>query len=147
MKPTILLIHSQPEELYRELKKEIGMEAHIRTAVSGLDGLYDMQVLNPALVLVDSALPDLSGMSVATIIKDMETPCLVYLIGIKDTALMEHTKADRYIDVQTAWPLLCMQISTDLHPLLLPEASDSLLNAVQIQKDMLPKAIIEKMKG
>lgn len=99
------------------------------------------QQYHPLIVLVDEDLPDFNGMSIATILKDVENAprCLVYLLI--QSNLLEHTRADRYIAAATPQDILVEQIRADFELLTRQEASESYQNAVKMQNDMLPRAI------
>lgn len=124
----------------QSIEEQFGEWANVISSTTGLSGFFKFQRYNPRIVVVDESLPDINGMSVATIIKDTVrgTHSLIYLLTAGE--LWEHTRADRFIQ-KTGEALLMKQLKTDIHKLEHKEKSDSLLNAIQMQNDMLPKAI------
>ena len=140
--PSILLIQTQPENLADRLQKIFGESVQIRASTTGLSGLDAYQQHHPFIVLVDSELPDLSGMSVATILSDIENAPhrLIYLLV--HGPLLEHTRADRYVLADTPHDILLQQIQTDVNQMIGQKTSESYQDAVQMQNDMLPRAIV-----
>ena len=141
MKPNILVIRTNPDEMVQSIEEAFGESVDVITATTGLAGFFNYQQYNPCIVLVDESLPDMNGMSVATIIKDTAggAKSLVYLFI--EGQLWEHTRADRFISKPEDKGLLLKQLKTDIKKINRDKPSDSLLNAIQQQNDMLPKAI------
>ena len=141
MIPSILLIQKEPQLLADRLQELLGQSVQIRASTTGMAGMDAYQQYHPLIVLVDEDLPDFSGMSIATILKDIENAprSLVYLLIRNE--LLEHTRADRYIAAVTPQNILVEQIRADFELLTHQEASESYQNAVKMQNDMLPRAI------
>lgn len=113
---SILVIKKEHEKFIEHLKYGLNSKAAkaaIYGAATGLDGLFQCQTLKPEIVIIDTELGDLNGMTVSSIIKD-NYECrhtLVYLIGVD--YLLENTKADRYIHSHTPYEILIAQIRRD----------------------------------
>lgn len=110
---SILVIKQDAEKFIESLRYGLENKADIYSAATGLDGLLMCQNLKPGIVIIDTNLEDLNGMTVSSIIKD-NYECrysLVYLIGID--CLLENTKADRYINSKIPYEILIAQIKRD----------------------------------
>lgn len=69
----ILLIDPKPDTIQGWLTRWLSSyPAKLHVATNGLDGLRDAELLFPGLVLINCDLPDMSGMSVSTILKDSQ---------------------------------------------------------------------------
>lgn len=141
MIPSILLIKKDSQSLVDRLQELLGNSVRIRASTTGMDGLDAYQQYHPLIVIVDEDLPDFNGLSIATILKDVENEpcCLVYLLI--HNALLEHTRADRYIAANIPMDIFLAQIRTDFKLLMRQETSESYQNAIRMQNDMLPRAI------
>lgn len=147
MTPSILLIQQKPDSpdsLADRLQEIFDGSARILSATHGLTGLAIYQQHQPAIVVIDEDLQDLSGMSVSTILADMEDKkeSLLYLLIRRH--LLDHTKADRFFAANTPIDILAAQLQRDLARLTQKPKSESYLNAVQMQRDMLPRKICTK---
>lgn len=142
MRPSILVVHQEPEMLVEQLNKKIGNQVRISAVTTGMDGLCQFRILRPMMIIIDNDLPDIYGMSVASIIKDTEDgpECLVYVLGIKH--VMQNTKADFLIGIQSNLDIFCTQVHNDLQSkLLCKKQSEGMLKAIEMQNDMLPQPI------
>lgn len=116
-KISVLIIKTSPEHFFEKLRSRLPASISLQIAKTGMTGLAQCQKLKPAIVIVDTNLPDLHGMSIATTIKD-NYECrhsTVYLIGIEN--LLDNTKADRYIYKDTPFEILLAQLQRDLNQL------------------------------
>lgn len=93
----ILLIDPKPDTIQGWLTRWLSSyPAKLHVATNGLDGLRDAELLFPGLVLINCDLPDMSGMSVSTILKDSQNgpKMRTYLYNVGQ--IYENTKADYF---------------------------------------------------
>ena len=67
---SILVIKQDAEKFIESLRYGLENKADIYSAATGLDGLLMCQNLKPGIVIIDTNLEDLNGMTVSSIIKD-----------------------------------------------------------------------------
>lgn len=94
----ILVISPNADEIARPLKIALSKYAvNVYTANSGMAGFELFSANLPCMILVDAELPDIPGMSLASIFKDTEHGgnLAVYIYNIKGP-LLYNTKADAY---------------------------------------------------
>ena len=143
MIPAIVLIMSEPYELYDNLQKAIDINANIHTARSGIAGLRLIQMYTPVIIIIDDELPDIRGGSLSTIIKDFSNPLdsLVYIINVRSN-ILPNTKADYLISSDCSTDSLIKNIinnfNTKMLQILQREAYE---NAIIIQNKMLPEKV------
>ena len=114
----------------------------IKTVSTAIDGLSFISLYDPMLIIIDNELPDMPGMSIASIVKDstkLHNPT-VYLYNL--TRLYPNTKADNYFFK----PLPFDDFSTILFEYLEFKFNDvlskgSITNAVMDQSSKIPKPI------
>ena len=95
---SVLVVSPKAEAIARPLEIALSRYAvAVRMSASGMEGFEIISRESPCMVIVDADLPDLPGMSFASIIKDMENggKTCVYLYNIKGPLLF-NTKADAY---------------------------------------------------
>ena len=147
MIPKILLIKDVPAPMAGKMGKVFGDDAEIVTAESGLSGIFAFQREKPWLTVIDENLPDVSGLSVSTILKDTEVENSIIYLLVR-THVLENTKADRLYDAKTSPSILMEQMKRDLS--FLHEkiegggTNDGLEYASYQQMKMLPSFIYEK---
>ena len=113
MIPKILLIKDVPAPMAGKMGKVFGDDAEIVTAESGLAGIFAFQREKPWLTVIDENLPDVSGLSVSTILKDTEVENSIIYLLVR-THVLENTKADRLYDAKTSPSILMEQMKRDL---------------------------------
>lgn len=112
---------------------------HVSTAVTGLQGFVRFNEDLPALIIVEHDLPDLSGMSFSSIIKDMEKGSLstIYVLGV--TSLLQNAKADYYFPKEINKDLFAMQLRTFFdRQFMIAQHSDEIARAKMKQNEFLP---------
>lgn len=146
-KPVILLVQRKTDELYESLLYSFEGRCRIRCVHDGMSGLRECQLLKPAIVFIEDELPDISGMTISTTIKDMgvNQDTLVYLIGIRK--LLPGTKADRFISAEQPVEIFMAQVKRDLNEIMKKAMDLSMEDAVMRQYDLLPQAITREETG
>lgn len=139
----LLLVDPQPENLVgiiRELLEEFDVSLY--TASNAIEGILKYKDLSPGLMLINNELPDMFGMSLATLIKDEENGANTSVCLYNITEILQNTKADFLIlklpeekfqeviqtQIQSFYNLRFMQ---NMH-------STELLRAKQQQYEFLP---------
>ena len=138
--PHIVLIVSD-EDARMEFIRRLDSMACLHFAGSGLDGFAAVRRYQPAIVIIDNDLPDIQGMSVASILKDSsQEHALVYLLNILH--LCQDVKADRFFPKPYSVESVCVKVSEDLQSVFdMAVRSDELQAAVDIQNGLLPPPI------
>lgn len=148
MRPVILYISPQGDKLEATIKQELGEDVDFHESPTGMTGLFEFQGVRPSVTIVDEELNDVSGLSIASILKDIGIPnCLIYVVVHNE--LLENTKADRYIDASIKPDIFIQQIRVDIEKIRADieanEDSDGLEYAAYQQLSMLPKFITGKI--
>lgn len=148
MRPVILYISPQGDKLEATIKQELGEDVDFHESPTGMTGLFEFQGVRPSITIVDEELNDVSGLSIASILKDIGIPnCLIYVVIHNE--LLENTKADRYIDASIKPDIFVQQIRADIEKIRADieanEDSDGLEYAAYQQLSMLPKFITGKI--
>ena len=135
--PHIVLIVPD-EEARKEFCHRLDNAAYIHTAITGLDGLASVRKHQPAIVIIDNDLPDIQGMSVASILKDSpKEHSIVYLLNVIHLSL--NVKADRFAPKPYSIELVCQEVYQDLQSILdMTDRSKELQEAIDMQSGMLP---------
>ena len=133
----------EAESLVKYLNDVMGEQLNIDCAKTGLDGLFKYRMFKPepVIIIIDNHLPDMYGMSVASIIKDSNNgkDALVYLLTDE---IADNINADFLISSKTNICLLAAQIKYDIDKKLLMKAlSENMLRALDIQNGSLPLPI------
>lgn len=146
-KPVILVVHRNHEKLIQQIDYSLDNGASLHGAADGLEALLKCQQLRPAIVIVDIDLPDFSGMTIASAIKDnKEHQALVYLTGLE--GLLENAKADRYFPYGMAYELFIAQLKHDFQQLKGGDVLDeNMENAIVRQYDWLVPAYSREETG
>lgn len=95
----LLVVDARPNRFVADLKKWLSrFEINIFIAKSGIEALEKYRLYSPGLILMNSELPDMSGMSVSSIIKDGEdgNQTTVILYNLED--VYQNTKADFFFN-------------------------------------------------
>lgn len=95
----LLVVDAQPNHLVNSLKTWLSRyEINIYIARSGIEALEKYRLYSPGLILMNSELPDMYGMSVSSIIKDGEdgSQTTVILYNLQD--VFQNTKADFFFN-------------------------------------------------
>lgn len=98
-KERILLVDSEPEKILGWLKLWlVKYDISIHTAESGIQALVKYNKYLPGLILIAADLPDMSGMTLSSIIKDSQSGknTVIYLYNLKE--IMQNTKADFFFN-------------------------------------------------
>lgn len=148
MRPVILYISSKGDKLEEAVKEALEGETDFHESPTGMTGLFEFQGVRPSITIVDEELEDVSGLSIASILKDIGVPnCLIYVVVHNE--LLENTKADRYIDASVKPEIFLQQIRVDIEKIRAEieadEDSDGLEYAAYQQLSMLPKFITGKL--
>lgn len=91
----LLIVDPNPEPLLMIVKDSLSRyDINIYVARSGIEGLEQYKLYSPGLLLINCELPDMSGMSVSSIIKDGENgrQIAIFLFNLAD--VYQNTKAD-----------------------------------------------------
>lgn len=138
--PHIVLIMPDDEKR-EEFCHRLGNAAYIHTSLTGLDGLALVRRHQPAIVIIDNELPDMQGMSVATILKDSPREhSIIYLVNVLH--LSQNVKADRFAPKPYSVELACQEVYQDLQTILdMNDRSKELQEAIDMQNGMLPSPI------
>lgn len=145
MNNSILLITPSPAEIITVLNpliKEYNIK--IDVAKSGIEGIEKCITCHPALLLVDSELPDLKGESLSAILKDTQKGCnyTIYIFNIDK--FLQNTKADYYFPAlnKNFKECLCMQLKVFFDKKLLKEKHSEEIERAKIeQASIIPKKI------
>lgn len=145
-KESILLVMKEPGLIETALYEALsGMEIHIFTAATGVDGLSVYKDHLPCLVLVDNKLQDMMGMSFSAILKDSMdggTHCSVYILGVND--FLQNSKADFMFPSSASMDMLCIQIKDYFdHRHVMALHSDEIERAKVRQNERLPAPMDE----
>ena len=139
----LLLVDQQPENLVEILGNLLQeFDVSLYTEKSAIEGILKYKELSPGLMLINSNLPDMFGMSLATLIKDEENGVNTSICLYNITEILQNTKADFFIlklpeekfqevlltQIQSFYDLRFMQ---NMH-------STELLRAKQQQYEFLP---------
>lgn len=149
MAPNILIIHQDAETLRDKIKPFFSEDTVLLTAKAGFDGLDAAVREKPSVIIVSADLPDLTGYSVATILKDRDeygSISLVFLTDVIADDILPNTKADYYFPVlsPTNLPILTKQIISSYEGLHTRKAlSESVKNAIEYQRKYLPEPIAQ----
>lgn len=95
MSDKILLASGEPEKVLSWLKEwTTDYDVSIYVITRGMDVLEDYDKIRPKLIIIDACLPDINGMSLATVIKDTKNgdASTIYLYNLKK--VLQNTKAD-----------------------------------------------------
>ena len=138
--PHIVLIVSN-EDARKEFSHRLDNTAFVHATTCGLDGLAAVRKYQPCVVIIDNDLPDIKGMSVASIIKDSPREhTVVYLLNIGH--LTQNVKADRFAPKPYSIELVCQEVYQDLQNILdMVDRSEELQDAIDMQIGMLPPPI------
>lgn len=101
-KERILLVDRCPRKILEWLKIWlVQYDISIHTAANGIQALVKYNKYAPSLVLICAELPDMSGMTLSSIIKDSQTgkKTIIYLYDLKE--IMQNTKADFFFNATT----------------------------------------------
>ncbi len=142
MIPSVVFIMRDPEPLQQAMTAKFEKWVQVFTATTGIDGLLIAQTVNPFLVVIDNDLPDFSGSSLASIIKDFSNngDNIVYLINASH--IIQNTKADCFLSTDFVFEDLCEDIIEKLEfKLLLHIREMDFRAAINLQNGMLPKPI------
>ena len=103
---TMMLVSAEKEPLYSELEKFVrSYSADIMYASLGVDGLALYEKYAPHLILIDSELPDMSGMSLASIIKKSQNGRNSTVALYNVTHIINNTSADHFF-MKNQWEVL-----------------------------------------
>ena len=83
-RPTVVLVEDDPAYLsamVRTIKREL-REIDVVQAATGMDGLIEIGRVNPDLVILDYALPDLNAVQVVERLKDRRSPVMIVTGGM-----------------------------------------------------------------
>ena len=87
-RPTVVLVEDDPaylSALVRTMKREMpGIE--VVQAATGMDGLIEIGRVNPDLVVLDYALPDLNAVQVVERLQDRMSPVMIVTGGLPAAA-------------------------------------------------------------
>lgn len=119
-------------------------DIHIYTAKTAMEGIIKFKEYLPTLLIVENDLPDLSGMSVSSIIKGTEKSDMttIYLIGASN--LVQNAQADHYFpkDLAAHKDMFAMQLRTFFDRRFMSlQHSDELARAKMKQSEFLPDKI------
>lgn len=133
-----------PIPFIRHFGQSIQNLAHIHPAMTGMDGLFKYQKMDPhpLVVIIDEDLPDFHGSSIASIIKDTKEgkESIVYVINV--TELLQNAKADYFMQKPLNSEMLFLQVRQDIEKrLLMNSQSDEIQKAISMQTGMLPPPI------
>lgn len=140
LSPHIVLIVPDGETR-KDFIRRLTPMACLHVAGSGLDGLLTVRRYQPTIVIIDNELPDMQGMSVASILKDSsQEHSLVYLLNV--LSLCQDVKADRFIPKPYSVEAVCQMVVEDLQSVFdMAVRSAELQAAVDIQAGLLPMSI------
>jgi len=142
-KNSILIVMREPAQIstwVSDALKEYDIKIHL--AKTGLTGFVMFNEHLPSLVIVDNDLPDLSGMSFSSILKDMDKGacCTIYVLGV--TSLLQNAKADYYFPKELNKDLFSMQIRTFFdQEVMKSQHSDEITRAKMKQNEFLPEKL------
>lgn len=93
----LLIIDPEPEKLVPRIEQWLShYEISILSASTGIEGMEKFKLYTPGLVLLNCELPDISGMSVASIIKDGKDGADTFVILYNFSHAYQNTKADLF---------------------------------------------------
>lgn len=142
----LLLVDASPDALLAHLKEWLSdFDIFIYVVNTAIEAIVQYKELSPGLMLVNSELPDMSGMSLSTILKDEENGSSTSIFVYNIQHIMQNTKADffflktdeaHFYDVMGAQVVSFYQLRfmQSLH-------STELLRAKAQQYEFLPGAI------
>lgn len=141
---SILIVMREPAKIALWVTEALEKYEDIKiyTANSGLTGFVEFNEYLPCLLIVDNDLPDISGMSFSSIVKDMDKGayCTIYVIGV--TSLIQNAKADYYFSKELDKDLFSMQIKTFFdRQFMKAQHSDELVRAKMKQSEFLPEKL------
>ena len=87
-RPTVVLVEDDPAYLsamVRTIKREVP-EVDVVQAATGMDGLIEIGRVNPDLVILDYALPDLNAVQVVERLQDRMSPVMIVTGGLPAAA-------------------------------------------------------------
>lgn len=146
LSPDILVIHQKPESIAAKLREQFKGKGRIITAGTAFDGLSQAAAKKPLQIIVSANLPDLSGLSVASILKkaDFGSNILVYLVDIDE--MLPNTTADFMQTRLTPFTLdlLSYQVYTNYKEREVNGVSMEVAKSLEYQTNLLPSAITTK---
>lgn len=93
----LLIIDPEPQKLVPRIEQWLShYEISILSASTGIEGMEKFKLYPPGLVLLNCELPDISGMSVASIIKDGKDGADTFVILYNFSHAYQNTKADLF---------------------------------------------------
>lgn len=96
---SVLLVSSSPEELYDRLTVWLTQyDILIHVAKNGFDGLQLYGRYHPMLLLIDTDLPDMSGMSLSSIIKESENGKKTTIFLYNVDKVQKNTRTDFFFN-------------------------------------------------
>jgi len=95
----ILVVSPKAEEIREWIKDKVSprFNTTIHIALDGVEGLHKVQKYMPVFIIADNKLPDMNGMSFASVVKDtvegQESSVLIFGVD----AFLPHSKAEIYL--------------------------------------------------
>ena len=146
MRDTILIVSGSPKKVAGWVASFVSHHSiEVLCATSGMEGYEIFEREKPFLLLVDADLPDMTGASLATVLKDTQDGrnTTIYLYNVH--RILQNTKADFYFTAQDDKELheiMKAQIQSFMDKHYLSDAqSHDIMMAVARQYAQLPKPI------
>lgn len=146
MRDAILIVSGSPKKIAGWVASFVSHHSiEVLCATSGMEGYEIFEREKPFLLLVDADLPDMTGASLATVLKDTQDGrnTTIYLYNVR--RILQNTKADFYFTAQDDKELheiMKAQIQSFMDKHYLSDAqSHDILMAVARQYAQLPKPI------
>lgn len=146
MRDTILIVSGSPKKVAGWVASFVSHHSiEVLCATSGMEGYEIFEREKPFLLLVDADLPDMTGASLATVLKDTQDGrnTTIYLYNVH--RILQNTKADFYFTAQDDKELheiMKAQIQSFMDKHYLSDAqSHDIMMAVARQYAQLPNPI------
>jgi len=145
----LLIVDQYPEKLVDYVKNWLlRYDISILIAKTGIEALEKYKLYSPALIILNAELPDMSGMSVSSIIKDGENGRQTSVILFNLEGVFQNTKADFFftrMDEQSFSDLMQAQLKTFYDERFLKAMhSQEIQMAQHRQYQLLPETIFGK---
>ncbi len=139
---SMMLVSAEKEPLYSELEKYVrAYNADVIYTNLGMDGLALYEKYAPHLILIDSELPDMSGMSLASIIKKSQNGRQTTVALYNVEHIINNTSADHFF-MKGQWEVLkTFLYNFYQNNLTNTQHSAEILRLREQQYQMLPAAI------